>query len=370
MFMSVKTHIIHFLYTRVLKPVFFQFDPEDIHNFFISLGKFLGKHTLMQFCTKKLFDYSSPELEQNILGIHFKNPVGLAAGFDKNAELTHILPAVGFGFLEVGSITGEPCVGNPRPRLWRLLKHQSLLVNYGLKNDGCEVISKRMKNEKFTVPIGISIAKTNSPEFCSIELGIADYIKVYHAFLDIGDYNTINISCPNAYGGLPFTDPARLDLLLSEIQKISCTKPVFLKIPADSKDSEIDAFIELAEKYKIHGFICTNLLKNRTEINDKTIPKTGGISGKLMQTQSDHSISYIFKKTQGKFIIIGVGGISSGEDAYKKIRLGASLVQFITGMIYEGPQVIGAINEKMVQLIKQDGFKNISEAIGIDSKKI
>lgn len=364
--MSAKTKFLHWSYTQLLKPIFFKFDPEDMHNFFNKTGKILGRYTLTRKCTELLFDYSDPSLEQDILGIHFKNPVGLSAGFDKNAELTDILPSVGFGFLEVGSITGEPCAGNPRPRLWRLPKSQALVVNYGLKNDGCEIISRRLRNKTFKVPIGISIAKTNNPFFCTTELGVTDYVKAYKAFVDIGDYDTINISCPNVHGGQPFTHPESLDILLSELQKVRCEKPMFLKVPADSTDSDLDGIIAVAQKYNVNGFICTNLVKNREGIKDKFIPEKGGLSGKLVDKKSDHIIEYIYRKTRGECVIMGVGGIFNAEDAYKKIRLGASLVQLITGMIYEGPQLIGEINKNFVELLKKDGFKNIAEAIGVD----
>jgi dihydroorotate dehydrogenase len=366
--MSAKKRFIHLTYSKILKPIFFRFDAEDMHDFFTDVGKFLGKHSLTKKITGALFDYTNPKLEQDIFGIHFKNPIGLSAGFDKNAELTDILPAVGFGFIEVGSITGEPCIGNLRPRLWRLPKSQALVVNYGLKNDGCEKISQRLKQKKFAVPIGINIAKTNNPFFCTTELGIADYVKAYQAFVNIGNYDTINISCPNAQGGQPFTNPQSLDLLLSAIRKIPCEKPIFLKVPADSSDTDIDGIIEVAQKYKISGFVCTNLAKSRDGVKDKFIPEKGGLSGKIVEAKSNHIIEYIYKKTRGECIIIGVGGIFSASDAYKKIRLGASLIELITGMIYEGPQLIGEINEELVQLLQKDGFDNISEAIGIDAK--
>lgn len=361
-----KTKILHCSYKRLLKPIFFRFDAEDMHDFFNKIGKFLGRYSVTKKITRWMFDYSHSSLEQTILGIHFKNPVGLSAGFDKNAELTDILPSVGFGFLEVGSITGEPCPGNPRPRLWRLPKSQALVVNYGLKNNGCAVISHRLQGKKFTVPIGISIAKTNNPLFCTTELGIADYVKAYKAFVDIGAYDTLNISCPNTHGGQPFTHPQSLDILLSEIRKVPCNKPIFLKVPADSSDAEVDAIVDVAQKYNINGFVCTNLAKSRDGVRDKVIPERGGLSGKLVDKKSDHIIEYIYKKTRGECIIMGVGGIFCAADAYKKIRLGASLVQLITGMIYEGPQLIGEINQELVELLKQDGFKNISEAVGVD----
>ncbi len=363
---SAKTKFLHWSYTRLLKPIFFRFDPEDMHNFFNSAGKFLGKYHITRKLTRKLFHYESPSLEQTILGIHFKNPVGLSAGFDKNAELTDILPSVGFGFLEVGSITGEPCTGNPRPRLWRLPKSQALVVNYGLKNDGSEVVAHRLQHKKFEVPIGISIAKTNNPFLCTTELGVADYVKAYQTLGTLGDYDTINISCPNVHGGQPFTHPQSLDILLSALQKIRGKKPMFLKVPADSTDTEIDAILDVAQRYSINGFVCTNLAKSRDGIRDKVIPERGGLSGKLVDKKSDHIIEYMYRKTRGTCVIMGVGGIFCAADAYKKIRLGASVVQLITGMIYEGPQLIGQINKELAQFLETDGFKNISEAVGVD----
>ena len=175
--------------------------------------------------TSILFNYSNSVLEQTILGIKFKNPVGLAAGFEKNAELTQILPSVGFGFEEIGSITGEPCEGNPKPRLWRLPKSKALIVYYGLKNNGAEEVSKRLAGKNFSIPIGTSVAKTNNSQIVSTEAGIADYLKAYRLLSDIGAYTTINISCPNTSGGQPFTDPQKLEQLLQEISKLPKTKP-------------------------------------------------------------------------------------------------------------------------------------------------
>lgn len=361
-------------YKWILKPILFKFDPEKAHEKIKAVGCFLGKYSATRKITGIFWNYSNPMLYQNILGINFKNPIGLSAGFDKNAELTEIIPSVGFGFMEAGSITGEVCEGNPKPRLWRLKKSKSLAVYYGLMNDGCEAIAKRLKNKKFAIPVGISIAKTNCKETADTEKAILDYFKAYEAFTDIGDYFTINISCPNAFGGQPFTDSAKLDALLKKIASIPKTKPVFLKISPDLTKKEIDDIVYVAKKFNIDGFICTNLTKNRNNANiiDKTVPEKGGFSGKVVDSMSDELIRYIYKKTNdpstpfkaNKFIIIGSGGVFTAEDAYRKIKAGASLVQLITGMIFEGPQVISDINLGLVKLLKADGYKNISEAVG------
>lgn len=358
--------IIRFLYRNLLKPFFFLLDPEDVHDRMTATGQLLGNNFLTRGLTSALFSYSNPSLEQNILGIKFTNPVGLSAGFDKNARLTNILPSVGFGFAEVGTITGEECPGNPRPRLWRLKKSRGLVVYYGLKNDGCEEISTRLKNQTFAIPIITSIGKTNNEATAETRAGIADYVKAYKKFTGIGQIFDINISCPNAFGGEPFSDPVKLDKLLTEIEKVPTKKPVFIKMPADLKDAQLDDILQVVKKHKIAGFICTNLTKDRKnkKILDEEVPKHGGISGKVVEELSNRLIQKIYQKTNGKYIIIGCGGIFSAEDAYKKIKLGASLVQLITGMIFEGPQLIGKINRGLVRLLKKDGYKNISEAIG------
>lgn len=362
---QLRNEIIHFFYKSIFKPIAFANDPEKVHDTMIKAGKFLGSNPITRFLTSIKFCYENPALEQEILGIYFKNPIGLSAGFDKNAELTQILPYVGFGFEEVGTITGEPCEGNAKPRLWRAINSKSLVVYYGLKNDGAEKLSAKLKNMTFNFPIGISIGKTNSKTTVDTDRGIKDYLKAYRLFENIGDYYTINISCPNTFGGEPFTDPTRLEKLLAAISNEKRTKPIFIKMPADLKKQDLDQLIEVARKYRIDGFISTNLTKDRnnSKIVDE-VPEHGGLSGKVVEELSNSQIEYLYRKCGKEFVIIGCGGVFSAEDAYKKIKLGASLIQMITGMIYEGPQVISEINRGLVSLLREDGYANISEAVG------
>jgi dihydroorotate dehydrogenase len=375
LFISIRNKIIKILYKNLCRPIFFCIDPEKIHDAMIKHGKLLGSHYITKKMTKLFFYYKNKKLQQTIAGINFPNPICLAAGFDKNAELTQILSEVGFGHIEVGSITGEPCYGNPKPRLWRLPKSKSLIVYYGLKNKGAETIANELqslkKNNKIKIPLGISIAKTNCKATADTSAAIADYCKAYKLLENIADYMTINISCPNAFGGQPFTNAVDLDKLLKEIKNIKTNHqlPNFLKLSPDLKDEEIDSIIEVSRKYKITGFICSNLTKNRgsQKIIEKDIQTVGGFSGKVVEEMADRQISRIYKKTGKEFIIIGCGGVFSAEDAYKKIKLGASLIQLITGMIYEGPQSISEINQGLVKLLKKDRLNNISEAVGLES---
>ncbi|MDP2630325.1 MAG: quinone-dependent dihydroorotate dehydrogenase [Candidatus Uhrbacteria bacterium] len=366
----IRNSILGFLYRTLAKPIFFSRDPEEVHDHMLRFGSFLGRYPITRSICSLLFDYSHPSLEQTILGVHFSNPVGLAAGFDKDAQLTDIVPSVGFGFSEVGSITGESCKGNAKPRLWRLKKSKGLMVYYGLKNDGCEEIAARLSKKKFRIPIGISVAKTNCQKTADVGAGIEDYVKAFQIMEPIGDYITVNISCPNAFGGEPFTDPERLNKLFTRLDSIPTQKPIFIKLSPELSEKEIDLVLECITRHRVHGIICTNLGKTRSNpaLIDVDIPEKGGYGGRPAQKRSNELIAYVYKKTKGKYVIIGCGGVFTAQDAYTKIRLGASLIQMITGMIYQGPQVIGEINCGLVQLLKKDELDNISDAVGVDSR--
>lgn len=350
-----------------------------------GVGAVLGKYSFGRAIARGLFDYQNKKLTQNILGINFKNPIGLSAGFDKNAQLTDILPSVGFGFVEVGSITGEKCEGNPKPRLWRLPKSESLVVWYGLKNNGCEEIAKRLgkklDGKHFDIPVGVSVAMTNCAENLVLESAIADFAKAFRVMEPIGDYITVNISCPNAQGGQPFIDAKKFDSLFNVLDKIPTKKPVFIKLSPDLSHDELDSILEVAHKHRINGIITTNLTRKRDnpKIAGEIIPDVGGMSGKAVKDLADDTLAYISKKQSDaggagskdndkskKLVLIASGGVFTAADAYKKIRLGASLVQMITGMIYEGPQVVSEINRGLVELLKRDDFADISQAIGAD----
>lgn len=369
-FVDLRNCLIRFFYQAIFKPIFFQIDPEKIHDWLIKVGQILGSHPITKKLTACFFSYSNKRLEQKIFGITFSNPVGLAAGFDKDGVLTDILPSIGFGFVEIGSITGEPCKGNPKPRLWRLIRSKGLVVHYGLKNQGCEKISQRLKNKNFQIPIGTSIAKTNSQKTVRLDEGIADYLKAYKKFTNIGNYFAINLSCPNVFGGQDFQEPKRLDKLLAEIDQIPTEKPVFLKISPDLERKEIDQIVEVAKKHQVAGFICANVTQKRItkKIADDQVPKKGGISGKPTEELTNDLIGYLYRQTKGKFLIIGCGGVFCAEDAYQKIKLGASLIQLFTGMIFEGPQVVNEINHGLVNLLQKDGLPNISQAIGMANR--
>lgn len=377
---KIRDTIIGWLYRNVLKPVFFLIDPERTHNQMIIAGRVLGSNPVTRGLIGLMFGYKHKMLEQNIAGLNFKNPIGLAAGFDKEALLPSILPGVGFAFEEAGSLTALPYDGNEHPWLWRLPEQKAMRINYGLRNSGAVNIHNRLKGKKFSFILGISLAKTNSEKTSHVQSGVDDYFESYKIFQDVGDYFTINISCPNTCEPSPiFAQAENLDLLLAKLFSIPKTKPVFVKLSPDLAEDQLDGILQVGNKHPLDGFICTNL----TKINKFNHQGKGGFSGKAVEELSNQMLAKVYKfyggpfdraqgrleynRDGGKKIVIGCGGVFSAEDAYKKIRLGASLIQLITGMIFQGPQLIGEINRGLVKLLERDGYKNISEAVGVDA---
>lgn len=368
---SIRSACIGFGYRRLIRPILFSLDPERVHRGALWVGKSLGATGSGRKLTRFLLSYNHPALSQTIAGITFKNPVGLAAGFDKDAHLVPVIGDVGFGFAEIGSVTAKPCDGNKKPRLWRLKKSQSLLVHYGLANDGADAITRRIQKNPGTIPLGISIARTNDEETATLEAGIADYTRAYRATAGIGAFAVINISCPNMFCDYTFADPDRLDALLASLATAPSHKPFFIKLSPDDDPATTEKLVAVGLKHGAAGFICSNLTTNRftSRLKDARVPSVGGMSGKVVEELSNRMIAQLYPLVKGKAILIGCGGIFCAQDAYRKIRLGASLVELVTGMIYQGPQVVGDINQDLVKLVKRDGFASIAQAVGADSQK-
>lgn len=367
------------LYQKIIKPVFFLIYPEYVHNLMVWFGSNLAKTPIIKFIGSK-FVYFHPSLRQKIAGIEFNNPVGLAAGFDYNADLTQALYYLGFGFQSTGTITNLPYEGNPYPRLGRLPKSKSLMVNKGFKNLGAKKIADNLtsgKNKKFKIPVGISIGMTHSENIKTIEEAIKDIISAFKIFEERkvrSSYYELNISCPNLVHAknISFYPQKNLNSLLTAIDKLRLKKPVFVKMPIDKTNTEVIKMLDIIVKHKsTKGVIFGNLLKDREDpsLDQSEVKKfkVGNFSGKPCEQRSNELITLAYKKYKNKLIIIGCGGIFSAEDSYKKIKLGASLVQLITGMIFQGPQLISQINLELIDLLKKDGFKNIKEAIGYEN---
>lgn len=362
--------IIGTLYRLALRPIFFRLDPEFVHNAFVGLGKLLGDVKPLRALCKSTLTHHDPMLIQHDWGLRFENPVGLAAGFDKNADLIQILPDAGFGHIEIGSVTYSAYGGNSLPRLYRLPKSKGIVVNYGLKNIGVKAVIKKIKSKpQSKIPCAISIAKTNAAYTADESAGIEDYYNCYQELLNakVGDIYVINISCPNAFGGEPFTTKESLRRLMTRLDELKSNKPVWIKLPIEIAWEKLDQLIDELSSHQVDGLVIGNLAKDYHDALVKDdIPQhvKGGMSGKPTWQKSNRLISHTYQKYHDRFRIIGVGGIFSAQEAYHKIKLGATYIQLITGMIYMGPQLMAEINKGLVQLLHRDGYANISEAIG------
>jgi dihydroorotate dehydrogenase len=346
-----------------IKKVLFKFNPETAHSI-AGLGLKASPYTplISKYFQNKYF-IEDKSLKQEILGIEFKNPVGLAAGFDKNGEYTQAMPVLGFGFTEIGTVTPKPQVGNPRPRLFRLKEDRSLQNAMGFNNRGAEFMLKQLdKVQGFDYPIGINIGKNKvTPE----DEALNDYKVLLETFKNHGDYIVINISSPNTPGLRDLQNEKFINDLFGLAKEI-ISQPIFLKIAPDMEASDAIVLCTTAVNAGAAGIIATN-----TTIDYSLTPHAkefGGISGALVREKSYELFKAIGKELHDKTILISVGGIETAQDAYRRIKAGASLVQVYSMLVYNGPIMIKEINEGLIKLLKADGYENISEAIGADWK--
>ncbi|MBD3310956.1 MAG: quinone-dependent dihydroorotate dehydrogenase [Candidatus Magasanikbacteria bacterium] len=344
-------------YRWIIRPIFFKTDPEWIHNLAIKFLKYTSENNFLRKILKRIFFVNDPRLKVKIGNLEFENPIGLAAGFDKNIEAPLAYSMMGFGFVEFGSVTFRGQPGNPKPRLWRLPKDKSLIVYYGLCNNGAAKARRRLKDikNKMDIPFGVSIAPTTDvPK----EYMVSDYVNSFYELYKYADYITLNVSCPNVAACNIFEQISFIKELLERVklirEKKEIKKDIFIKIGPDMGTENLDKIIDMCLEYEITGIIATNLLKDRNDLESNSGPDElkhpGGLSGKILENKSNDTISYIRKKAGTKLAIIGVGGIFTAEDAYKKIKSGADVVQLVTGFVYGGPFVIRKINKDFVKI--------------------
>ncbi len=338
------------MYKSILRPIFFAFDPEKIHYFTFSLIRLFSKIPGMTSLFRGLYAVNDKKLERHLFGLTFKNPVGLAAGFDKNAVLYNELANFGFGFIEIGTVTPLPQEGNPKQRLFRLKSDKGIINRMGFNNEGLEAAISKLKGNKGKLIIGGNIGKNTQTKPADYT---ADYLTCFNALHPYVDYFVLNVSCPNVGSHAKLTDKDYLEELISTVQKANSKfdkhKPILLKIAPDLNEIQLDEIIELIAKTKLDGVIASNTSIDRSGLKatkeQLEAIGNGGVSGQPIKEKSTSTIKYLATKSNKAFPIIGVGGIHSEKDALEKIEAGADLVQIYTGFIYEGPSLVKRINK-------------------------
>lgn len=344
------------MYKLLIRPILFLFDPEKVHYFTFSVVKFLHKIPLVPSIIRGMFQVNDKRLEKELFGLRFKNPVGLAAGFDKNAVLYNELANFGFGFIEIGTVTPKAQAGNPKQRLFRLKDDKGIINRMGFNNEGIAPAIENLKKNKGQVIIGGNLGKNTAtkPEHYT-----EDYCEVFKELHPYVDYFVLNVSCPNVGSHAKLNDKDYLVELISAVQQLNkelssnTLKPILLKIAPDLNNTQLDEIIELVAETRIDGVIASNTSTTRDNLKTPTSRLqeigNGGVSGQPIKNQSTKVIKYLADNSNKAFPIIGVGGVHSAEDALEKIKAGADLVQIYTGFIYEGPSLIKRINKAILR---------------------
>ncbi|MEP2025137.1 MAG: quinone-dependent dihydroorotate dehydrogenase [Reichenbachiella sp.] len=340
------------MYKALIRPFLFLFQPENAHHLTFFMMEVINAIPLGRTLFSLAHGQKNNGQETELFGLTFPNKVGLAAGLDKNAEAIDMFAAMGFGFVEIGTVTPKPQPGNPKPRLFRLRKDEALINRMGFNNDGVAVVKERLKKRKSNILVGGNIGKNKvTPN----EEAVNDYIICFKELFDVVDYFVVNVSSPNTPGLRELQEKKPLsnilNTLMEENKKRPTSKPILLKIAPDLTEDQLVDIIEIVNETKIDGVIATNTTIDRSGLQTETSKVedigAGGLSGRPVQTKSTEVIRFLHEKSNGSFPIIGVGGINSGESALEKINAGASLVQVYSGFIYEGPKLISKINKAL-----------------------
>jgi dihydroorotate dehydrogenase len=362
-----------FLWEKLARPVLFRMDAETAHEIGINA---LAKGLARPFADRK--DFAGLSTER--FGLKFDNPLGIAAGFDKNGIAVNQLASLGFGFVEVGTVTFEPQTGNEKPRMFRLPEDKALINRLGFNNQGAETVAKRLSAIDRKCVIGVNIGKNKS---VPNEEAVKNYLKSFDLVHPVADYIAINISSPNTPDLRELQKAENLEELLAALQKrnreisgkppkggTQDLKPILVKIAPDLSEAEIEAAVDICQRHEIAGIIATNTTVSREGLKTKDVLSfgDGGLSGKPLANRSNEVISTIFRYSRANLPIIGVGGIITAEDAFEKIAAGASLIQAYTGFIYGGPSFAGTVNEGLAEILKKKGFDRLDDAIGSSAR--
>ncbi len=366
---------------RLLRPLFFRFDPECIHRTTLSAVGAAGRIPPVRGLLRGLLTVQDPRLKVEAGGLAFPNPVGLAAGFDKNGVAMEGLAAAGFGFVEVGSVSAHPSAGNPeRPRLFRVPEDEAIVVYYGVPNDGAEAVARRFASigqpgqSGLPVPLGINLVETNSGKPSGADEVVEEMIAAMGPFLGLADYATLNLNCPNTTSGCsPFDDPDTLRSLLAGYAHYEAMPPTFLKVVPTTDPATIEGTLAAMDSFPYVKGVVFGLPSGKPYENLRTSAQVldrmpGTLCGRPTRELIDASIQAWYRRMdRDRHVIVGTGGIFTAEDAYKKIRLGATLVQVYTALVYHGPGLVKRINRGLCRLMARDGLDRISDAVGVDN---
>jgi dihydroorotate dehydrogenase (fumarate)/dihydroorotate dehydrogenase len=361
------------IYSTLMRPLVFRLDPETAHHLAIATAARLGRAAAAMRALMRIDD---ARLATDVAGLHFPNPIGLAAGFDKSGSAISALAGLGFGSIEIGSVSVHPSIGNPKPRLWRLPEDQAIVVHYGLPNDGVEAIAQRLARIRLPVPLGINLVVTNrGPGAAPLNADqiIGEYVAAAKAMAPRADYLMLNLSCPNTADGRDFfADAGHLNACLEALGATKLPLPVFLKVSPLGGIAAIEHVLAAADgRDFVRGFMF-NLPPTKPE-GMRTPERVwrempGAVSGPPAAVLADFCIRETFRRMDRKrHVLIGAGGVSTAEDAYAKIRLGASLVQLLTALIYQGPGVVRGITTALAELLARDGVKHVADVVGVDA---
>jgi dihydroorotate dehydrogenase (fumarate)/dihydroorotate dehydrogenase len=361
------------IYTMLFRPLAFRLDPETAHHFAMAAGARLG---WAAGAMRTAMSVDDERLATDVAGLHFPTPIGLAAGFDKSGSAIAALAGLGFGSIEIGSVSVDPSEGNPKPRLWRLPEDEGIVVHYGLPNDGAGVIAERLTRTRLPVPLGINLVVTNrGPGAAPLNPDqiVGEYVAAARAMAPHADYLMLNLSCPNTVDGRDFfADPGHLDACLTALGETRLRLPVFLKVSPLGGVEAIERVLAAADRREFVSGFMFNLPPVKPggmRTAEQALRKMpGAVSGPPAAALADYCIRETFRRMDRKrHVLIGAGGVSTAEDAYVKIRMGASLVQLLTALIYQGPGVVRTITKGLAQLLARDGVKNVRDVVGVDA---
>ncbi|MCC9642475.1 quinone-dependent dihydroorotate dehydrogenase [Rhodopirellula sp. JC740] len=359
-------------YKTLVRPLLFQLNAETAHHFAVEGCRWASVVPGIIHVTRLCLESHDPVLGTEVAGLRFRHPIGLAAGWDKSGRALRMLDAMGLGAIEIGSVSARSSQGNPKPRLFRLPEEHAVIVNYGLPNEGADAVASRVASYRGRVPIGINIVKTNDGPHapaCDADEILSDYERSARLLHSHADYLMLNLSCPNAKGGRSFfAEPGNIERLLQRLQPMQLQVPVFLKLAPHDEPAQLDSLLMQCDRFEFVRGFCFNLPSTKPKMSvapESLVDKPGAVAGRPVASLINGCIAELYRRMdRERYAIIGAGGVFTAQDAYDKIRLGASFVQIYTAMIYEGPAITKRICLGLAELLKRDGHSSVTQAVG------